>query len=137
MSEDCIFCKIVRKEAPSSVVYEDSDVIAFMDIKPVSKGHTLIIPKTHFEDIFDIPEEQIGIAHKITKRIAFAVKKVTQADGISIVQQNGKASGQEIFHLHIHVIPRFERVKLPKFGEVDFASRQSLENTAAKIRVNL
>jgi histidine triad (HIT) family protein len=137
MSENCIFCKIVRKEAPSSVVYEDSDVIAFMDIKPVSEGHTLIIPKTHFEDIFDIPEEQIAIAYKITKRIASAVKKVTQADGISIVQQNGKASGQEIFHLHIHVIPRFEGVKLPKFGEVEFASWQSLENTAAKIRVNL
>jgi histidine triad (HIT) family protein len=137
MSEDCIFCKIVSKEAPSSVVYEDSDVIAFMDIKPVSEGHTLIIPKKHYDDIFDIPEEQIAIAHKITKRIALAVKKVTKADGISIVQQNGKAAGQEIFHLHIHIIPRFEGVKMPKFGELEFASRQSLENAAAKIRANL
>ena len=137
MVEDCVFCKIVRKEAPSSVVYEDSDVIAIMDIKPVSQGHTLIIPKHHYEDIFDAPEEQIAIAHEITKQIALAVKKVSKADGISIVQQNGKAAGQEIFHLHIHVIPRFEGVKMPKFVELEFASRQALEDIAAKIRANL
>jgi histidine triad (HIT) family protein len=137
MNEDCIFCQIVRKEAPSSVVYEDSDVLAFMDIRPVSEGHTLIITKQHYENIFDTPEEQIAIAHKITKRIANAVKKVTKADGISIVQQNGKAAGQEVFHLHIHVIPRFERVKMPRFGDLEFANRQVLENVAAKIRANL
>jgi histidine triad (HIT) family protein len=137
MSEDCIFCQIVRKEAPSSVVYEDSDILAFMDIRPVSEGHTLIITKQHYENIFDTPEEQIAIAHKITQRIANAVKKVTKADGISIVQQNGKAAGQEVFHLHIHVIPRFERVKMPRFGELEFANRQALENVAAKIRANL
>jgi histidine triad (HIT) family protein len=137
MSEDCVFCKIVRKEAQSSVVYEDSEVLALMDIKPVSEGHTLIITKRHYEDIFDTPEEQIANVHKITKRIALAVKKVTKADGISVVQQNGKAAGQEIFHLHIHVIPRFEGVKVPKFGEIEFADRKKLEDVAAIIRAKL
>jgi len=137
MSKDCIFCKIVHNEAPSSVVYEDSDVMAFMDIRPVSEGHTLIISKQHYEDIFAAPEDQVAIAFKITKRIATAVKKVTKADGISIVQQNGKAAGQDVFHLHIHVIPRFEAVKMPKFGELEFANRLTLENVAAKIRANL
>jgi histidine triad (HIT) family protein len=133
MSENCIFCKIVRKEAPSSVVYEDSEVLAFMDIRPVSEGHTLVIPKQHFENVFDSPEEQIASVHRVAKRIAAAVKEATKADGISIVQQNGKAAGQDVFHLHVHVIPRFEGVKMPRFGEIEFANRNALDLVAAKI----
>ena len=99
MSEKtCIFCKIVRKEAPSSILYEDAQVLAFMDIRPVSEGHVLIIPKQHYVDIFDIPEELLAQTHKVTKKISAAVKQATKADGISIVQQNGKAAGQDIFH---------------------------------------
>lgn len=137
MTEECVFCKIVRKEAPSSVVYEDSEVLVFMDIRPVSEGHTLVIPKQHYENIFETPEEQIAAVLKITKRISAAVKVATNADGISIVQQNGKAAGQEVFHLHVHIIPRFEGVKMPRFGDVKFANRQVLDAAAAKIRSNL
>jgi histidine triad (HIT) family protein len=138
MSENtCIFCKIVRKEAAASLVYEDEQVLVFMDIRPVNEGHTLVIPKQHHEDIYDTPEELVAYTHKITKQIAIAVKKATGADGISIVQQNGKAAGQDIFHLHIHVIPMFEGRKMPHFGELTAASRESLDKAAAEIKKHL
>jgi len=134
MNTDCIFCKIVSNQAPSSVVYEDHEVLAFMDIRPVNVGHTLIIPKQHFVDVFDVPDELLGKIYTSTKRIAKAVKKVVEADGISIVQQNGSAAGQDIFHFHVHVIPRFEGAKIPRFHELSVASRQSLDEIAARIR---
>ena len=137
MSENCIFCKIARKEAAASILYEDADVMAFMDIRPVSEGHTLIIPKQHYVDIFDTPEDLLAATHKVTKKIATAVKKATKADGISVVQQNGKAAGQDIFHIHVHVIPRFEGVKMPRFGELTVASREKLDEAAEKIRQHL
>jgi histidine triad (HIT) family protein len=130
---NCIFCKISRKEAPASVVYEDSKVMAFMDIRPVSEGHTLVIPKQHYEDIFSTPEELLAYTHEVTKRIAVAVKKVTHADGVSIVQQNGKAAGQDVFHLHIHIIPRFEGRKMPRSGELTIENRKNLELMATEI----
>jgi len=132
--EKCIFCKIVRKEAPASNVYEDDHVLAFMDIRPVCEGHILIIPKHHYVDIFDTPEELLAATYKVTKRIAVAVKKATKADGVSIVQQNGKAAGQDIFHLHVHVIPRFEGKKMPRFEELAVVDREMLEKVAEKIR---
>ncbi|MFB3890267.1 MAG: HIT family protein [Candidatus Bathyarchaeia archaeon] len=131
---DCIFCRIARREAPASVVYEDEKVMAFMDIRPVSEGHTLVIPKQHYVDVFDTPEELVAYTHGVTKRIAAAVKKATDADGISIVQQNGTAAGQDIFHLHVHVIPRFESQSMPKFHELKPYSRESLDEAAARIR---
>ena len=134
MNEKCIFCKIARKEKDASIIYEDAEIMAFMDIRPVSEGHALIIPKKHYSDIFDTPEELLGVAHKITKKVAAAVKKTTKADGISIVQQNGKAAGQEVFHLHIHVIPRFEGKKMPRFEELDLADRYTLNRMAERIR---
>lgn len=137
MAENCIFCKIARKEAEATIVYEDAEVMAFMDIRPVSEGHTLIIPKKHYVDIFDIPEKLLEATHKVTKKIAVAVKKATKADGISIVQQNGKAAGQEIFHLHVHVIPRFEGKKMPRFEERGLAERETLVEATKKIKRHL
>jgi histidine triad (HIT) family protein len=137
MNENCVFCKIARKEADASIVYEDADVMAFMDIRPVSEGHALIIPKKHYVDIFDVSEELLGATHKVTKKIAAAVKKATKADGISIVQQNGKAAGQEIFHLHVHVIPRFEGKKMPRFEELGLADRETLDAAAKKINQHM
>ncbi|XES78493.1 MAG: HIT family protein [Candidatus Bathyarchaeia archaeon] len=134
MSENCIFCKIVQKQSPSSVVYEDPQVLAFMDIRPVSEGHTLIIPKTHHESIFDTPDDLLAQTHKVTKKIAAAVKTAVKADGISIIQQNGAAAGQEVFHLHVHVIPRFEGRKMPRFEELGIADRETLDALAEKIK---
>jgi histidine triad (HIT) family protein len=124
----------VRKQAPASVVYEDDAVIAFLDIRPLNMGHTLVIPKAHYVDIFDAPEEQISQVHKVSKRIAIAVKKATGAEGVSIIQQNGKAAGQDIFHLHVHVVPRFEGQKLAAFNELKVVERAKLDGVAEEIK---
>ena len=108
-----------------------------MDLRPVGEGHTLVIPKQHYVDIFDVSEEVLAATHIVAKKIASAVKEVTKADGISIVQQNGKAAGQDIFHLHVHVIPRFEGEKMPRFELLRFADRRTLDGAAQKIRQNM
>jgi histidine triad (HIT) family protein len=130
----CVFCKIARKQAPASLVYEDENVLAFLDIRPLSEGHTLVIPREHYVTIFEVPEELVAQLHRIVKRVALAVKEVTKADGISIIQQNGKAAGQEIFHLHVHVIPRFEGQKLMRFGEISETDREKLNKHADTIK---
>lgn len=131
---DCIFCKIVKKQAPASIIYEDTSVMAFLDLRPLSMGHSLVIPKEHYVDIFDTPTQEIGGIHKVAKQIALAVKEATNADGISIIQQNGRAAGQDIFHLHVHVVPRFNGQKLPGFGELKEAQRTDLDAWAKKIK---
>jgi histidine triad (HIT) family protein len=132
--KSCKFCEIVHKQAPSSILCEDEMVITFLDIRPLNMGHTLVIPKTHFVDIFDIPEEQLSQVHKIAKQISFAIKNATNADGISIIQQNGKAAGQDIFHFHVHVVPRFEGQKLPPFRDLKEVERNKLDNMAKTIK---
>jgi histidine triad (HIT) family protein len=135
--ESCIFCKIVRKQAPASIIYEDESVIAFLDIRPLNLGHTLVIPKKHYVDIFDISEDQLSQVHKVAKQVSTAVKKATNADGISIIQQNSRAAGQDIFHLHVHVVPRFEGQKLPSFSALKEVERAKLEGVAKKIKQQL
>lgn len=132
--ESCIFCKIVRKQAPASIVYEDEVVMVFLDLRPLNIGHTLVIPKAHYVDIFDIPEKELSQVHKVAKQVSFAIKKATNADGISIIQQSGKAAGQDIFHLHVHVVPRFEGQKLPPFSELKEIERAKLDEMSKKIR---
>jgi histidine triad (HIT) family protein len=132
--ESCIFCKIVQKQAPSSIIYEDEAIMAFLDIRPLNMGHTLVIPKAHYVDIFDIPEKELCQIYKVAKLVSFAIKKATAADGVSIIQQNGKAAGQDIFHLHVHVVPRFEGQKLPHFKELKEVERAKLEEMAKKIK---
>jgi histidine triad (HIT) family protein len=105
MSEFCAFCKIARKESPASWVYEDEKVIAFLSIRPINVGHTLVVPKKHYENIYEIPEDEVAYLYKIVKKMAYAVMKAVDAEGIRIVQNNGEAAGQVIFHLHVHVIP--------------------------------
>lgn len=131
---NCVFCKIVAKQAPASILYEDDEVLAFMDIRPLWAGHALVIPKVHYIDIFDIPEKELAAVHVAAKAVAAAIKKATGADGISIIEQNGKAAGQDIFHLHVHVVPRFSGVKLPAFSDLKMVERQELDTMAQKIR---
>lgn len=134
---NCIFCQIVAKQAPSSTVYEDERIMAFLDIRPLHSGHTLVIPKAHYVDIFDTPEELLAAVHSVAKRIAVAVKKATNADGISVFQQSGAAAGQDIFHIHVHVVPRFLGKKLPSFHDLVTVDRAELDSMAAKIRAQL
>jgi len=132
--DSCVFCRIACKQAPASLVYEDETALAFLDIKPLSEGHTLVIPKEHYATIFDIPEELVAQLHRVVKRIALAVREVTKADGVSIIQQNGHAADQDVFHLHVHVIPRFEGQKLTRFRETVEADREKLNQVAANIK---
>lgn len=134
MKKDCIFCKIANKEMPASFVYEDEKALAFLDIKPLSMGHTLVIPRNHYETILDITEEEIAHLSKIIKRVALAARKGADADGITILQQNGRAAGQEIFHMHVHVIPRHAGKTLAKFGEAPEVNRKKLDEIAERIR---
>jgi len=132
--QSCIFCKIVTKLAEASVIYENESVMAFLDIRPLNRGHTLVIPKEHYVDIFDIPKKLLGEIHVVSKEIAPAIEATTKADGISIIQQNGEAAGQDIFHLHVHIVPRFEGQKLPHFSELQQVNREALDLMANKIR---
>jgi diadenosine tetraphosphate (Ap4A) HIT family hydrolase len=122
---------------PASIIYEDESVVAFLDIRPLNMGHTLVIPKAHYIDIFETPETELSNVHKVSKRISIAVKKATAADGISIIQQNGKAAGQDICHIHVHVVPRFEGQKLPGFSELKEVERAKLDEMAKRIRQEL
>ncbi len=134
---DCIFCKIIRKEAPATQLFEDDKVLVFLDIRPLNEGHTLVIPKEHCETIFEMPEDLVCHLYAIVKRMSVAVRNASKADGITIIQQNGQAAGQEVFHMHVHIVPRFEGQKLPHFHDIPNASIDQLEHTARLIKQNL
>ena len=104
---DCLFCKIVNKEIPATVVYEDDDVLVFMDIGPIIKGHALVISKKHYDPVTETPDPILSKLHLTAKRVAKAQLNGLGADGVNIMQNNGTASGQEVPHIHVHVIPRF------------------------------
>lgn len=106
--ENCIFCKIANGDIPSATVYEDDEFRVILDLGPASKGHALILPKSHYRDICDVDE---GIAAKLfplAARIGEAMKQGLGASGFNVVQNNGTCAGQTVFHLHVHVIPRYE-----------------------------
>jgi histidine triad (HIT) family protein len=107
ISENCIFCDIVSRKQPAYIIYEDSEVMAFMDHAPVELGHVLVIPKDHFENIFEIDEDKYRQVLRITRFVSIAVKNFTGADGININQNNGRCANQRVMHYHVHVIPRF------------------------------
>ncbi len=105
---DCIFCKIVRGEIPAHKVYEDEHVVAFLDIYPINPGHTLIVPKQHYERLEDVPEEVLAAMMRAAARLAPAILRATGAQGYNLVVNVGRVAGQEIMHVHLHVIPRRE-----------------------------
>jgi histidine triad (HIT) family protein len=132
MTESCAFCKIVRREAPASYVYEDEKIIAFLSNCPVNVGHTLVLPKRHHENIYDIPQDEVGHLFETVKKVADAVKKAVNAEGVRIVQNNGEAAGQVIFHLHVHIIPMQKMLQSPHHHEIRDLS--ALESDARRIR---
>lgn len=134
MSE-CIFCQIIRKQAAASVVYEDSRVIAFLSHHPVNPGHTLVVPKKHYENIYEIPEDEAAQLFLIAKQTAKAVRDATGIEGIRIVQNNGKDAGQIVFHLHIHIIPMKPHEQF--HHENGFRPHEMLDKDAEKIRTFL
>ncbi len=104
--EDCIFCRIVAGQIPSFRVYEDDRVIAFEDINPVSEGHTLIVPKRHARDLWEIPPEDLAAVHLASTKIGQALKRVLKPSGIAVLQLNGRGANQVVMHYHLHLIPR-------------------------------
>ena len=119
--KDCIFCKIVKGELPSLKVYEDKDVLAFLDIMAVNKGHTLVIPKKHYYNIEDTPEELVAKVMAAVKKVAPAVKKAADTDGFVVMQCNGETGGQVIPHLHFHIIPRLKDDGLKSWPQAKYA----------------
>lgn len=129
---DCVFCSDVAKYHKAAIVYEDDYAMAFMDIAPVEEGHTLVIPKDHYVNIFDIEPGKFARVHEISRVLARAVKEAVGADAINIGQNNGPCANQRVMHYHLHIIPRWcdrhlnwERIE---------ANGDQLETIAAKIK---
>ncbi|MCG3219980.1 MAG: HIT family protein [Candidatus Heimdallarchaeota archaeon] len=131
MSDDCIFCKIVKGEIPSFTLYEDKEIQVFLDLYPSSKGHSLYIPKEHFTSIYDISEEKMTFLRKLPK-IAETLRNATNATGMNILQSNGKDAGQIINHIHFHLIPRY-----PEDNLMDIVPKSELEEDEAKNLVEI
>ena len=106
-SVDCLFCKIVAGELPSTRVHEDDRVIAIMDIFPATRGHVLVIPRAHAADVHEVSEDDLAAAASVAKRLAGRAMRGLGADGVTIMQSNGAAAWQTVFHYHVHVIPRY------------------------------
>lgn len=104
----CIFCKIINKEIPSKIVYEDELVLAILDLSQATYGHTLVIPKKHYENIYEIDDETLAHLIKIVKKLAIKIKNKLNASGINILNNNETAAGQSVMHLHFHIIPRYD-----------------------------
>ena len=106
--DDCLFCKIIKGEIPSSKVYEDDDVIAFLDISQATKGHTLVVPKKHYDNFLTTPKEVMHKVMDVAQRIGQAQIMMLGAKGVNILSNVNKEAGQSIIHFHVHVIPRYE-----------------------------
>ena len=104
---DCIFCKIVAGQIPCTKVYEDATCLVFMDINPISPGHTLVVPKKHYEAITEMPAEEAAALFASIPALAAAVKAALKAEALNVLQNNGRAAGQAVDHLHVHLIPRW------------------------------
>ena len=123
MKDDCIFCKLANGVFETNTLYVDDQFRVIFDASPATKGHVLIIPKEHYANAFEMPEDLIADAYKLAKKIATALKEITGCDGINILQNNGEVAGQTVFHFHIHIIPRYEKGEMIQWtpGELDQA----------------
>jgi len=130
----CIFCDIVEGQAPADVVFEDKETLAFMDINPANPGHTLIIPKRHVRDIYELDGETAAAVMGTAVRVSRAIKAAIQPDGLNLLQSNGPAGGQVIFHFHMHIIPRWHGDGLRLARPPEVRRTMAIKEAAAKIR---
>lgn len=131
-----VFARILRGEIPAHTVYEDEHVLAFMDVMPQADGHTLVIPKAPAENLFDVPPAALSATMLATQRVATAVREAFAAPGVMIVQFNGSAAGQTVFHLHFHIIPRHAGAEL-RFHARSMADHAVLAAHAERVRAAL
>ena len=106
--DDCIFCKIANGDIPSATLYEDEEFRVILDLGPAAKGHALILPKDHYANLYEIDDEVAGRAFKLAKKMVIKMTDILGCDGYNIVQNNGEAAGQTVFHFHMHLIPRYK-----------------------------
>jgi len=132
---ECIFCKIAAGEIPATKILDENQVIAFMDIGPIIKGHVLVIPRDHYPDIISVPPDVLSALIVSARRVAAAQVKALNADGVNIIQNNGRSAGQLVPHFHIHVIPRFNDDGYHfNWNPGKYSSPEEMEETAASIR---
>jgi len=136
-ASDCIFCKIVAGQVPATKIYEDQVIIAFLDVGPVSDGHTLVVPKQHFERLHDCPAKLLAQIASTLGKIAKAVAAAMDSDGYNVLCNNGKAAGQLVDHLHFHIIPRMTGDGLFNRWPAYKYDQGKIDQIAANIRKNL
>jgi histidine triad (HIT) family protein len=134
---DCVFCRIVARQIPATVVHEDEQVLAFMDLGQVNPGHVLVALKAHVENLFGLEAKQAGAVAVAAARIARAIRIAFAPHGLSVYQANGKAAGQTVLHYHVHLVPRYEGDGMALSWPVKNPPREKLEDYAAKIRSSL
>jgi histidine triad (HIT) family protein len=134
---DCVFCRIVAKQIPATVVHEDEHTLAFMDIGQVNPGHVLVAAKAHAENIYALDEAQAAALSKTAVRLARAIRAAFAPAGLSVYQANGKAAGQTVFHFHMHLVPRHDGDGMSLVWPVRNPPREKLEESAIKIREQL
>ena len=134
VKDDCIFCKIAAGQIPSKTVYEDERFRAILDNSPASQGHTIILPKNHADNIYELPEEDAAGIFAAAKKIATAMKEVMGCEGVNILQNNGEIAGQTVFHLHVHVIPRYQGDKIAFSWQHGKPAEEEMETIAEKIK---
>jgi len=133
----CIFCRIVAGQIPSTRVYEDEHTLAFMDIGQVNPGHVLVAVKPHVENLFELDDALAGAVFRTVARVGKAIRAAFQPHGLSVYQANGQASGQTVFHLHVHLVPRWDGDGMELTWPVKNPPREMLEQNAARIRAAL
>ena len=135
-TQSCIFCRIVAGTARSHPVWDDGETLAFMDLSPLATGHVLVIPKPHWENLFETPAPALGAVMDTAKRVSHAIRAAIAPPGLGVYQVNGRAAGQTVFHYHVHLIPRYDGVSLELHGRQG-ADRADLERVAERIRAGL
>ena len=132
---DCLFCQIIKKEIPTQIVYEDDQTLAILDVNPVTKGHTLVLPKEHVKDFLSASEDTIGKVIATAKKIAPKVLKAVGTDEVNLITNNGPNAGQSINHLHLHIIPRGTDTPKPSWKTIEYEEGE-MEEIAGKIKAN-
>ena len=134
---ECVFCRIVAKQIPASVVYEDDDTLVFMDLGQVNPGHVLVAAKAHAENIYALDDAQAACVFRTAAKVARSLRDAFSPQGLSVYQANGTAAGQTVFHFHMHLVPRYEGDGMNLTWPVKNPPREQLEANAAKIRARL
>lgn len=127
INDDCIFCKLANGEIPTNSIYEDDNFNVIMDASPASKGHCIILPKTHAANLYELPEEYAREIFVVAKKCAKVLKETLHCDGLNVLQNNGEVAGQTVFHLHVHLIPRYKDDKV----KIKWAPHEEADDIAA------